>query len=101
MRSLRIVGPKVSARASAARLFANPLLILPPLGEMRQWLEKGAQASLDHASDTAAVLRSVEWAAKSPQSLQLIDSSIIRAHQRAAGGKKGTRITPSAVLVED
>ena len=40
-------------------------------------------------------------AAKSPQSLQLIDSSIIRAHQHAAGGKKGARITPSAVLVED
>jgi transposase len=39
-------------------------------------------------------------AAKSPQSLQLIDSSIIRAHQHAAGGKKGVRITPSAVLVE-
>jgi transposase len=40
-------------------------------------------------------------AAKSSQSLQLIDSSIIRAHQHAAGGKKGARITPSAVLVED
>lgn len=39
--------------------------------------------------------------AQSPQSLQLIDSSIIRAHQHAAGGKKGVRITPSAVLVED
>jgi transposase len=40
-------------------------------------------------------------AAKSPQSLHLIDSSIVRAHQHAAGGKKGARITPSAVLVED
>lgn len=40
-------------------------------------------------------------AAVSPQSMQLIDSSIIRAHQHAAGGKKGVRITPSAVLVED
>ena len=40
-------------------------------------------------------------AARSPQSLQLIDSSVIRAHQHAAGGKKGARITPSAVLVED
>ena len=40
-------------------------------------------------------------AAKSPQSLQLIDSSIVRAHQHAAGGTKGARITPSAVLVED
>ena len=40
-------------------------------------------------------------AAKSSQSMQLIDSSIIRAHQHAAGGKKGARITPSAVLVED
>jgi transposase len=40
-------------------------------------------------------------ATKSPQSMQFIDSSIIRAHQHAAGGKKGVRITPSAVLVED
>lgn len=40
-------------------------------------------------------------AAQSPQSLQLIDSSIVRAHQHAAGGKEGARITPSAVLVED
>ncbi len=40
-------------------------------------------------------------AAKSPDSLHLIDSSIIRAHQHAAGGKKGARITPLAVLVED
>ena len=40
-------------------------------------------------------------AARSPQSLQLIDSSIIRAHQHAPGGKKGARITPSAALVED
>lgn len=37
----------------------------------------------------------------SPGSMHLIDSSIIRAHQHAAGGKKGARITPSAVLVED
>jgi transposase len=40
-------------------------------------------------------------AQRSPQSLQLIDSSIVRAHQHAAGGKKGARITPSVVLVED
>jgi len=40
-------------------------------------------------------------AASSPQSMQLIDSSIIRAHQHAAGGKRGARITPLAVLVED
>jgi transposase len=39
--------------------------------------------------------------ARSPDSLHLIDSSIVRAHQHAAGGKKGARITPSAVLVED
>lgn len=38
----------------------------------------------------------------SPRSLQLIDSSIIRAHQHAAGGKKKrAKITPSVVLVED
>ena len=42
-----------------------------------------------------------ELAAKSPQSLHLIDSSIVRAHQHAAGGKKGAKITPSAVLVGD
>lgn len=40
-------------------------------------------------------------AAQSPGSMHLIDSSIIRAHQHAAGGKKGARITPSAVLVGD
>ena len=40
-------------------------------------------------------------AAKSPQSMAFIDSSIIRAHQHAAGGKKGVKITPSAVLVAD
>ena len=39
--------------------------------------------------------------AQSPGSLHLIDSSIVRAHQHAAGGKKGARITPSVVLVED
>jgi len=36
----------------------------------------------------------------SPQSMHLIDSSIVRAHQHAAGGKKGARIRPLAVLVE-
>ena len=40
-------------------------------------------------------------AERSPQSMALIDSSIIRAHQHAPGGKKGARITPLAVLVED
>jgi len=40
-------------------------------------------------------------AEKSPDSLLLIDSSIIRAHQQAATGKKGVRITPLAVLVAD
>src|SRR5665213_27065 len=39
--------------------------------------------------------------AHSPPSMQFIDSSIIRAHQHAAGGKKGVRITPSAVLAGD
>jgi transposase len=38
---------------------------------------------------------------RSPGSLALIDSSIIRAHQHAAGGKKGVRITPSVALAED
>ncbi len=40
-------------------------------------------------------------AQQSPASLHLIDTSIVRAHQHAAGGKKGARITPSAVLVAD
>ena len=40
-------------------------------------------------------------AARSPRSMALIDSSIIRAHQHAAGGKRGARITPLAVLVAD
>ena len=37
----------------------------------------------------------------SPGSMVFIDSSIIRAHQHAAGGKKGARITPSVALVAD
>jgi hypothetical protein len=37
----------------------------------------------------------------SPASPHLIDSSIVRAHQHAAGGKRGASITPSTVLVED
>ncbi len=41
------------------------------------------------------------FAATSPRPLHLIDSSIVRAHQHAAGGKKGAKITPLAVLVED
>lgn len=40
-------------------------------------------------------------AAKSLQSMAFIDSSIIRAHQHAAGGKKGAKITPSVALVAD
>lgn len=40
-------------------------------------------------------------ASASPQSMQLIDASVVRAHQHAAGGKKGARITPLAVLAED
>ena len=40
-------------------------------------------------------------AARSPESLHLIDSSIVRAHQHAAGGKKGARITPSVSLAGD
>lgn len=39
-------------------------------------------------------------AEKSPDSMQFIDSSIIRVHQQAAA-QKGGRITPSAVLVAD
>ena len=39
-------------------------------------------------------------AEKSPHSLHLIDSSIVRAHQHAGGGKKGARITPSVSPVE-
>lgn len=40
-------------------------------------------------------------AAQSPESMAFIDSSIIRAHQHAAGGKRGARITPSVALVAD
>jgi hypothetical protein len=33
--------------------------------------------------------------------MAFMDSSIIRAHQHAAGGKKGVLITPSVALVAD
>ena len=42
-----------------------------------------------------------ELAEKSPDSMQFIDSSIVRAHQHAAAGKKGAKITPSVGLVAD
>lgn len=38
---------------------------------------------------------------RSLESMAFIDSSIIRAHQHAAGGKKGGRITPLVALVAD
>ena len=34
-------------------------------------------------------------AARSPGYLHLLDSAVVCAHQHAAGGKKGVRITPS------
>jgi transposase len=40
-------------------------------------------------------------AERSPEALHLIDSSIVRAHQHAAGGKKGVRITPSVAPAGD
>lgn len=40
-------------------------------------------------------------AARSPGSMALIDASVIRAHQHAAGGKRGVRITPSVALAGD
>ena len=55
-----------------------------------RWAKKGVWLGLFEA-----------LAAQSPQSLHLIDSSIVRAHQHAADGKKGVRITPLAVLVAD
>ena len=55
-----------------------------------RWAKAGVWVRVFEALSTA-----------SPASMHLIDSSIIRAHQHAAGGKKGVRITPSAVLVAD
>ena len=55
-----------------------------------RWAKKGVWLAMFEA-----------LAARSPQSMHLIDSSIIRAHQHAAGGKKGAQITPSADLVVD
>lgn len=40
-------------------------------------------------------------AARSPQSLHLIDSSIIRGHRNAIGGKKKARISSPAAFVDD
>ena len=39
--------------------------------------------------------------AQSPEFTAFIASSIIRAHQHAAGSKKGAKITPSVGLVAD
>src|SRR5258705_11459259 len=40
-------------------------------------------------------------AARSPRSLQLIDSSVIRAHRHAAGGTKRAPMTASVGIAED
>ena len=39
--------------------------------------------------------------AQVPEALHFIDTSVVRAHQHAAGGKKGARITPSVAPVAD
>ena len=51
--------PLTVVKATGGEL-PNILLVdsnLADASQMRQWLEKGAQASLDHASDTAAATR--------------------------------------------
>lgn len=66
---------------------------LPPCGRclrLNRWAKRGVWLAIFEA-----------LAARSPGSLALIDSSIVRAHQHAAGGKKGVRITPSVVPVAD
>ena len=58
--------PLMVVKATGGEL-PNILLVdsnLADASQMRQWLEKGAQASLDHASDTAAATRMMaerEW----------------------------------------
>jgi len=39
--------------------------------------------------------------AQKPDTLHLIDTSVVRAHQHAAGSKKGGRTVPSAGLAAD
>lgn len=80
--------------ASDGLALARPAGALRPVYDRLQSYNRWAKAGV--------WLRIFEaLAERSPQSMALIDSSIIRAHQHAAGGKKGARITPSAVLVED
>jgi transposase len=115
-----------AVRACSASLAARPRGFTggeqPPVahsrrnrpGELRERAEKREPVHCRYGPHTTVYNRYNRWAkagvwlrifealaAQSPQSLHLIDSSIIRAHQHAAGGKRGARITPSAVLVED
>ena len=55
----------------------------------------------DHWAKGGSWLRIFEaLAGWSPGSLPLSDSSIVRAHQHAAGGRTGVRITPSVAPAE-
>ncbi len=51
---------------------------------LRHWAKQGVRVCLFEALATGSL-----------GSLHLLDSSVVRAHQHAAGGKKGVRITPS------
>ena len=79
----------------------SPLLIGCAAGFSGDRLDAAApvvQALVD--SGRPGVLIFETLAERSPDSMLLIDSSIIRAHQQAAT-LKGGRITPSVVLVAD
>lgn len=56
----------------------------------RRWAKRGARLRIFEA-----------LAERPPGSLHPIDSSIVRARQHAAGGRRGARITPSVSPVED
>jgi len=80
-----------------------PLLLIVKSPGEKVWASANSNTFLSTTGRNAGIWVQVfeTLATKSPHSMAFIDSSIIRAHQHAAGGKKGAKITPSAVLVED
>ena len=64
--------------------------------QFRRWTLAGVWDAM-----LAALNEAAQEGGAGQDSLQMIDSTIVRAHQHAAGGKKGARITPLAVLVGD
>jgi transposase len=88
--------PRGVARVDDRRVIDGIFYILRTGAPWRDLPERTVYNRYNRWAKAGVWLRVFEaLAERSPGSLHLIDSSIVRAHQHAAGGKRGARITPS------